>query len=271
LPKNGTRAIEAVRKQARRQVAVRQRSTKRLWSAFQREPNDAHRNELVEAYQSLVRELVRKLGNRLPRNVDRGDLETAANMGLIAAIAAYDPERGLCFESYCEMRVRGALLDELRAQDWLPRPWRQRVEEHKRTVEALRSRLNRQPHDGEVAEAMELCLRDYQVLFSVGMPGAPSGVVSPKEPDESGQSLDVVADTRLDAPEERLTREEILRLVAQKLSDQEYRILYLKYWEDLPMREIGELLGLSESRICKIHSRLLERLKDRLRSHTPGD
>ena len=84
---------------------------------------------------------------------------------------------------------------------------------------------------------------------------------------EGAQSLDVVPDARSHDPGERLTREELLGLVAQRLSEQEYRIVYLKYWEELPMREIGEVMGLSESRVCKIHARLIERLQDRFRVH----
>lgn len=262
------KATEAAADSKTKAALAREAVTRKLWSSYRADPTDERRNTLVEAYQYLVRGLVRRLANRLPRSVDRGDLETAGNMGLIGAISAFDPARGVRFESYCEMRVRGALLDELRAQDWLPRPWRHRIEQHKRVRETLRAALGRRPADEDVAREMSMDLRDYQLLFGTGLPGAPSGSMPGlKETDDVAVALEVVADPRVDAPEERLTREEILRLVAQKLSEQEYRILYLKYWEDLPMREIGELLGLSESRICKIHGRLLARLKDRLRGH----
>ena len=88
---------------------------------------------------------------------------------------------------------------------------------------------------------------------------------------EAAPVLDVVPDKSVEAPGDRLTREELLRLVAQRLSEQEYRIVYLKYWEELPMREIGQLTGLSESRVCKIHARLIDRLKDRFRVHELED
>ncbi len=237
-----------------------------LWEAYWQDPVDQKRNRLVEAYQHLVEEVVRRFAARLPRTIDRGDLRTAANVGLMSAVSSFDPGRGVRFESYCEMRVRGALLDELRTQDWLPRPWRQKIELQKRTVARLRSELNREPRDEEVARAMQFTLSDYEQLFGTGLPGTPSGSMPNQDSaEEAAQGLEVVADTRNDAPGERLTREELLRLVAQKLSEQEYRIVYLKYWEELPMREIGEVMGLSESRVCKIHARLLERLKDRFR------
>ena len=237
-----------------------------LWASYHEERGDELRNRIVESYQKLVHDVVRRFATRLPRMVDRGDLYTAGNVGLMAAVEAFDPDRSVRFEAYGERRIRGALLDELRAQDWLPRPWRQRLEQQKRTVEALRSELGRHPADHEVARRMEIGLEEYESLFGTALPGTPSGAMPVSDADsEYASALEVVPDTRNDAPGERLSREEQLRLVAQKLTRLEYRIVYLKYWQELPMREIGELTGLSESRVCKIHTRLLERLKDRFR------
>ena len=237
-----------------------------LWKAHADDPSIATRNALVEAYQSFVQEIVRRFASRLPKSVDRGDLATAASVGLMSAVTGFDPERGVRFESYCEVRVKGALLDELRTQDWLPRPWRQRLEQQKRTLEALRSQLGREPSDEEVARSLEMPVLDYQQVFGTGLPGVPSGSMPGGDDSESlASGLEVVADTHSDAPGEKLTRDELLQLVAQRLTEQEYRIVYLKYWEELPMREIGQLTNLSESRVCKIHARLLERLKDRFR------
>ncbi len=236
-----------------------------LWKAFWKQPSDPRRNRLVEAYQSHVRDVVQRFAARLPRSVDRGDLETAANVGLMAAVTSYDPSRRVRFEVYAEMRIRGALLDELRSQDWLPRPWRARLEQQKRVVEHLRTELGREPTDGEVALAMELPFGDYEQLFGTALPGAPGGSMPVTSGGEEVSRLEVVADTRNDEPGDGLTRAELMRLVAQKLSELEYRIVYLRYWEDLPMKEIGQLTQLSESRVCKIHAKLLGRLKDRFR------
>lgn len=240
-----------------------------LWDAYWTQPSDGLRNLLVESYQPLVRAIVRRFAARLPRSVDRGDLVTAANVGLMNAIGAFDPHRRVPFESYCERRVKGALLDELRSQDWLPRPWRARIELHKRTIEGLRARLGRDPLDDEVASALEMPLDEYQLLFGNGLPG---GALGSRRPGEAGEdqngTLDVVADPRGDSPDDRLGRDELLALVAQRMSEVEYRLVYLKYWEDLSMREIGQLLELSESRVCKIHGALLERLKERLKERS---
>jgi RNA polymerase sigma factor FliA len=239
-----------------------------LWADYFEKPDVERRNRLVELYHGLVRSVVRRFAGRLPRSVDRGDLLTAGSVGLIAAITSFDPSRGVRFEVYGERRIKGALLDELRTQDWMPRPWRHRIEQHKRVLERLRAELERTPFDVEVAEALGMSRDEYRLLFGVGLPGGPgrSFVEDENEPPNGG--LDVVPDSRDQDPGERLTREEQLALVAQKLTDQEYRIVYLKYWEELPMREIGELTGISESRVCKIHSRLIERLKDRLRAES---
>lgn len=237
-----------------------------LWRSYWKKPSDQRRNRLVEAYQDLVRDVASRFAQRLPRSVDRGDLEAAANVGLMAAVASFDPTRRVRFEIYAEMRARGAVLDELRTQDWLPRPWRTRLDLRRRTIERLRGELGREPLDPEVASAMGLTFEEFELLFGTGLPGTPSGSMPTTENGEEFASrLDGVVDTRNGQPGEELTRTELLRLLAQRMSEQEYRIVYLKYWEDLSMREIGELTGLSESRVCKIHAKLLERLKDRFR------
>lgn len=237
----------------------------RLWEEYRQSPELEQRNRLVEAYQPLLGDIVRRFALRLPRSVDRGDLGTAANVGLISAIGGYDGDRGVPFELYAELRVRGALLDELRHQDWLPRPWRQRLERRKRAQEVLRARLGREAVDEEVAVELGLELAEYQQVFGSGLLGAPSGSSSADGPEgEGGGVLEEVQDPSTEPPTERLTREEVLSLVADRLTDQEYRLVYLRYWEELSMREIGELTGLSESRVCKMHARLLERLRERL-------
>ncbi|MEM7517947.1 MAG: sigma-70 family RNA polymerase sigma factor, partial [Planctomycetota bacterium] len=199
------------------------------WASYRADPGDETRNRLVEHYQPLVGMIVRRFAGRLPRSVDRGDLTTAANVGLMSAISGFDPERGVRFESYCEVRVKGALLDELRTQDWLPRPWRARLEQQKKTREALRTELNRQPHDNEIAKRMGLARDVYQQIFGTGLPGAPTGSMPDSGSDDTpSSSLEVVPDTQSDPPGEKLTRDELMMLVAQRLTEQEYRIVYLK-------------------------------------------
>lgn len=238
-----------------------------MWTAYRAMRDDGARNRLIEHYQPLLDEIVRHFAWKLPRCVDRGDLSTAANVGLMSAIEGFDPGRGSRFESYCELRVKGALLDELRTQDWLPRPWRARIELKKRVEERLRAELGAEPAEEALAAAMDMPLDEYRQVFGVGLPGAVTGAWGFDDEGEATSSLEVVPDRSSEPAGEKLTRDEILRLVAQRLSVQEYRIVYLKYWEDFSMREIGELMQLSESRVCKIHMRLIERLQDRFRAH----
>src|ERR1051326_1424922 len=164
-----------------------------LWRAFWRKPSDQRRNGLVEDYQPLVLEVVYRFAQRLPRSVDRGDLETAGNFGLMRAISSFDPTRKVRFEIYAEMRIRGAILDELRARDWLPRLCRTRLDQQKRMVEKLRSELGREPTDPEIAGAMELPFEEYELLFGTPLPGAPAGNMPLLENgEESTSRLDVV-------------------------------------------------------------------------------
>ncbi|HIG11204.1 MAG TPA: sigma-70 family RNA polymerase sigma factor [Planctomycetes bacterium] len=241
-----------------------------LWAAYRAERCDETRNGLVEAYQGLVNDVARRFGVRLPRSVDRGDLITAANFGLMSAISGFDLDRGVRFETYCELRMRGALLDELRTQDYLPRPWRHRIERQKRTLERLRGELGGEPNDQEMAEAMGMTLDEYSKFFGIGLPGVPTGSM-PVDDDDGPPILEVVPDKSCEAIGDNLTRQELMTLVTQKHTEQEIRILYLRYWEALPMREIGQLTGLSESRVCKIHAHLIERMQERLGVHLADD
>ncbi|MEX1025467.1 MAG: sigma-70 family RNA polymerase sigma factor [Planctomycetota bacterium] len=259
LASDASSAVNAPRYRSR----VLSAACSELWNSYAAAPTAEHRNALVEHYQPFAREVVRRFAARLPKSVDRGDLEAASNLGLMSAIASFDPERNIRFEAYADLRVRGALLDELRVEDWLPRPWRQRVEDQKRTHERLRNRLGREPRDDEVADAMELTVLDYQLYFGVGLPGSRVGAQT--DFGDRTSLLDVVADERTAAPDAELTKRELLSLVTHRLSTLEIRIVYLKYWEDLPMREIGELTALSESRVCKIHTALLRRLRSLFR------
>jgi len=237
-----------------------------LWREHARAPGDETRNRLVEHYQPLVNGIVRRISARLPRLIDRGDLDTASNFGLMAAIEGFEASRGVRFEVYCERRVRGALLDELRRQDWLSRPVRGRLEQLRRVSERLRASLGREPAEAEVAQELGpgAARREYALGLSAGYASPLYSGHAQDAGEEAPAGLEVIIDPDSEAPRERLGSDDLFRLAAQRMSVQEYQIVYLRYWEELSLREIGELLGLSESRVCKIHARLLERLKERL-------
>lgn len=259
-------AVKVVDDRPRDAKARRLDPVQKLWRAFQRARGEDQRNALVVHYQAFALEIVRRFALRLPPSVDRGDLETAAQVGLMHAIEGYDPLRGVPFESYCDLRVRGALVDELRHLDWVPRPVRARLELRRRAIERLRAERQCEPSDEEVALEMGMEVGEYRQFFGAALVDGPLAAWGDEDGDESLPLLERVADEDAEAPFEDLTRVEILGLVAQKLTEIEYRVVYLRYWEGLAMREIGELLDLSESRVCKIHMQLLARLRERLGS-----
>jgi RNA polymerase sigma factor for flagellar operon FliA len=238
----------------------------RLWRAWRKRGGEEERNALVEHYRSFALDIVRRFALRLPPTVDRGDLETASQVGLMQAIEGYDHERGVPFESYCDLRVRGALIDELRHMDWVPRPVRARLEQRRRVLERLRAEFEREPSDEEVASDMGMAVAEYRQFFGAGLVDGPQSAWIDEEGEDASTALDRVADENAASPFDDLTRVEILGLVAQRLSEVEYQVVYLRYWENLAMREIGELLSLSESRVCKIHMQVLARLRERLSS-----
>lgn len=272
-PSTAPKPVRATRAQATAVVAAapsaRGRNadpSARLWRAFRRRGGETERNALVVHYQGFALDIVRRFALRLPPSVDRGDLETAAQVGLMHAIEGFDPQRGVPFESYCDLRVRGALVDELRHLDWVPRPVRARLELRRRAIERLRAERQREPSDEEVAVEIGMELGEYLQFFGAALVDGPLAAWADDDGEEATPLLERVPDEDAEAPFEDLTRVEILGLVAQKLSEIEYRVVYLRYWEGMAMREIGELLDLSESRVCKIHMQLLARLRERLGS-----
>jgi len=227
----------------------------RLWMRYRARPSRRVRNRLVELYQPHALSYARRFAARLPQHVDRGDLETAASFGLIAAIEAFDPARGISFEAYCDLRVRGALLDELRNLDWMPRLVRARSEELRRLRESLRAQLEREPTDADLAQALGLSLEEFDEGFSS---------IARQSCAPDAEQLDVLVDPRSDPRSEPgtvLEQDELYRLVYARLSRLESRIVHLRYWEERSLREIGTRLSMSESQVCKIHQRVLERLK----------
>jgi RNA polymerase sigma factor for flagellar operon FliA len=236
-----------------------------LWSRFRRTRSEAHRNKLVEHYLPLVKGVAERVSARLPKTVDPDDLTSAGIFGLLKAIENFDPQRGTRFETYCRLRVKGSMLDELRSQDWIPREARNREAKVQNTVSKLKDGLGREPSDREIASSLDISvdeLRDIilHVTFSNIIP------LNVSEIDQfSGNGTDLTESLPLfdDEPSEVAHRNEIVELIYNVLSQIEKMIIMFYYHEGLTMKEIGEVLQISESRVCQIHMRLLERLKER--------
>lgn len=238
-----------------------------LWYQFKKSGDPGLRNTLILRYLPLVKYISDRVFSRLPRRVDIRDLRSAGTFGLIGAIEGFDLSRGIKFETYCSVRVRGSILDELRAQDWVPRPVRSRTQKLRRSVEALKDELGRLPTDQEVGKRMGIAPEEVR---SVGRETMATNFVSLSGSGESDDGegsfarIDLMTESPRTDPMEILQRLDLAETIDRSLDRKERQVLALYYYENLTMREIGKFLNLSESRVCQIHARIVERLKEAL-------
>jgi RNA polymerase sigma factor FliA len=245
--------------------------TLQLWRVFKRNPTEQLRNELMERYLPLLRYIAERISIKLPKNVEVDDLSSAGIFGLMDAIGGFDPERGVKFETYCTTRIRGAILDELRNLDWVPRLVRSKANQLERTISQLETQLGRPPEDAEIAEKLGVTPEEYVELEREA---SAASIVSLNkswggdgDDDEDMPRMDIVHDKKVDDPSERLQRDEIKNLITHSLTKTEKLIVILYYYEELTMKEIGVILGLSESRVCQIHSKIIVRLSVQFRNY----
>ena len=222
------------------------------------------RNKLIERYYDVVRYAAERMHTRLPNEVDVNDLMSAGLFGLMDAIDAFDPLRGVKFETYCAPRIRGAIFDELRAMDWVPRLVRSRTSKVEKVRKEFELSNGRKPTDDEVATLMNVSSAEYDKLQK---DSRPVGVVSlDRKAFESDSSrdvreVDVIEDGRQLNPAELVQRGDLQGLITKGLSRAERLIVILYYYEEMTMKEIGLTLDLSESRVSQMHSSILARLK----------
>jgi RNA polymerase sigma factor for flagellar operon FliA len=239
----------------------------RWWREFRETRADASRNRLLEHYLPLVRYTAERLHAKLPDEVDVDDLISAGIFGLMDALNAFDAERGVKFETYCAPRVRGAILDELRSLDWVPRLVRSRAHKLGEATAALEARLGRKPTERELAKQMRLSLKDF---LKLRRDARAVGLVSlsrkwyETDSQKDVREIDVIEDKRSDDPFRATQRKDIKELVTRGLSRAERLIVVLYYFEEMTMKEIGDTLDLSESRVSQMHSAILSRLRHQL-------
>lgn len=241
---------------------------KRLWDSYKSTGDEAAREGLIIHYSPLVKFVAGRVGAGLPKNVDQSDLISFGTFGLIDAVDKFEPERGYKFETYAVSRIKGAILDELRALDWVPRSVRSRAREIQRTMAELEHRLQRTPTEDEVAESMGVpldSLRDH--LGEIANLGfvALDELLNPSER-ESGAMSEMVADQNAIDPSGNYEKEETRYLLADsinRLPDRERLVLTLYYYEGLTLAEIGNVLNVTESRICQIHTKAVMSLRNR--------
>ena len=233
-----------------------------LWRHYQKEAGSRTENALVERYLPLVRYAVGRLAMTLPDHVDRDDLHSAGLVGLLQSLRNYDPSSGTSFESYARLRIRGAMLDELRRMDWVPRTVHEKSRKIQKAIGQLEQRLGRVPTDEQVAAAMKISLAAYRELLDEIRPAQFICLdsVCTADGDDSGSLYEVVANPNQEGPMEQVSQTELKQLVFERLKqlpEIQRKVLALYYGEDLHLREIAEVFGLTESRICQIHSQAI--------------
>ena len=244
-----------------------------LWKQFKLDQsNEELRNRLIEIYLPLVRYNGERIWSRLPDGVELDDLVSAGTFGLMDAIDAFDMSRGVKFETYCVPRIRGAMLDELRTMDWVPRLVRSKASKLNEAIKTLEARLGRAPSDAEVAEHMQLSREEFEKLL---VDANAVGLVSLNkkwcETDSSKdvREIDILEDKKGEDPTRRIQKADLMRLVTKGLNRNERLIIILYYYEELTMKEIGATLDLSESRVSQMHSAIVERLQSQLGRRKP--
>ncbi|WP_373300655.1 FliA/WhiG family RNA polymerase sigma factor [Amycolatopsis deserti] len=239
-----------------------------VWRKFRTAPEQRLRERLVLHYAPLVKYVAGRVGTGLPTHVDVSDLIQSGIFGLIDAIEKFEPERGLRFETYAMQRIRGAILDDLRSQDWVPRVVRSRAREVERALERLGGRLRRTPTDTEVAAELGITLEELRDLYSqlqltsvvaledLMAAGRESGSLVDTLPDDD--AIDPVA-----VLVDRDNRRQLAEAIAQ-LTERDRIVVSLYYFERLTLAEIGRVLGVTESRVSQLHTRAVLRLRARL-------
>jgi RNA polymerase sigma factor for flagellar operon FliA len=252
---------------AARRTKAPQEQVDRWWRKFKSTQDEQSRNRILENYLPIVKYTADRLHTKLPEEVDVDDLVSAGTFGLVDAVNAFDPARGVKFETYCAPRIRGAILDELRSMDWVPRLVRSRAHRLKEAMQALEAELGRRPADRELAKALKLPMGEFRKLqrdaHAVGLVSL-SRKWFETDSNKDVREIDVLEDKRSDNPFRAVQRKDIKDLVTRGLSRAERLIIILYYFEEMTMREIGETLDLSESRVSQMHSAILSRLRHQL-------
>jgi RNA polymerase sigma factor for flagellar operon FliA len=238
-----------------------------IWRTYKETSDPNLRNLLVERYLPLVRYISERLLVSLPKSIDVEDLQSAGVFGLMDAIDGFDLGRGIKFKTYCTTRIRGSILDELRSQDWVPRLVRLKAHQLSKAYKALEIELGREPTDFEMASKMGVSLDELSGMVeeaSVCNIFSLSEKWDENEDDDSLEKVEMLEDRQSLDPIETLNQKDMLRAITRSLTKKEKLIIIMYYYEGLTMREIGDILSLTESRVCQIRSNVMAKLKVQL-------
>jgi RNA polymerase sigma factor for flagellar operon FliA len=237
---------------------------------YRKSADPALRDRLILTYAPLVKYVAGRLGSGLPAHVDEGDLVSYGLLGLISAIERYEPDRDVKFETYAIARIKGAIIDELRALDWVPRSVRSRAREIERAVGELESKLGRAPSDEEIAGKIGIStdeLEDSLTEISRTSIAALDELWTVSAGGDQIALIDTIPDEGGPDPQSALSQTELREAIGEaiaRLPEREKLVVTLYYYEELTLREIGEVLGVTESRVSQLHTKAILRLKSRL-------
>jgi RNA polymerase sigma factor for flagellar operon FliA len=242
-----------------------------VWAAFKETRDPQARDSLILNYSPLVKYVAGRLSSSLPQTVDTADLISYGIFGLIDAIEKYDPSRGIKFETYAIARIKGAIIDELRAMDWVPRSVRARAREIEAAYITLENRLKRVPEDAEVAAELGITVKELQDLFTklsyTTVMSFEEMWVGSTDREERTNAAGSIADEAAEDPVEIFESAELKQILAsaiERLPEREKVVIALYYYEGLTLKEIGAVLGVTESRVSQLHTKAVLRLRARL-------
>jgi RNA polymerase sigma factor FliA len=249
-----------------------------LWQRYHQQQSGSKtdtENALVQKYLPLVSAVVNRLAMTLPEHVDHDDLYSVGLIGLLQALRNYNPACGTSFETYARVRVRGAMLDELRRMDWVPRTIHEKARRIKRVLGELEQKLGKTPTEAQMAKAMDISVTEYEELLDEVRPAAfvCLDAVNASEEGDSGPLYEVIADTTNEGPVEKVSNNELKQVIFERLKElpeMQRKVLALYYLEDMHLREIAEVFKLTESRICQIHAQAILAIRSYLQRFESG-
>jgi len=252
-------------------VAANEAALRELWRSFKETGDGATRERLILHYSPLVKYVAGRVGVGLPPNIEQSDLVSYGIFGLIDAIEKFDIERAIKFETYAISRIRGAIIDELRAIDWIPRSVRYKAREVERAYASLEGELHRSPTEVEVAARLGISLNDLHSIFSqvsyVNVVALDELLTVGGEKGDKLSLVDTLEDTKAEDPVLAFETEEtkfLLSRAINQLPEREKIVVTLYYYEGLTLAEIGRVLGVTESRICQMHTKAVLQLRAKM-------
>jgi RNA polymerase sigma factor for flagellar operon FliA len=244
-----------------------------LWEQYKASPTQKIRDRLILHYSPLVKYVAGRVAVGLPANIEQGDLISYGIFGLIDAIDKYDPGRNIKFETYALARIKGAIIDELRAIDWVPRSIRAKARQVEKAYASLENRLHRTPTNQEMADELGLSLGDLEDIFTqisfVGLVALDELLSVGGERGEGVTLGDTIPDAKGEDPVTAFEIDEMKHMLADainRLTEREKIVITLYYYEGLTLAEIGQVLGVTESRVCQMHTKAILQLRSRLRT-----